>query len=304
MTKNVKIIGVPLDLGAEKLGVDMGPSAIRYAGLTDALKLNQIDYIDCGDLTISKTNSLSTVQVIQEISEKLSDLVFTSLEEDFTPIILGGDHSVSIGSIAGAAKHAKNLGVIWFDYHPDANTPETSPSGNVHGMPVAISLGYGYDELVTCGGFTPKLKPENICIVGAHDIDNGEKAFLENLGVKMFTLFDIDNFGIYRIMDEVIGLLANCDKVHISFDVDVLDPLIAPGTGILSKGGLTYREASYVMEVLAKNNVLDSIDIIEVNPLMDIKNSTAELAVELLISGIGGSFGDYERNYLLKQRNI
>ena len=218
------------------------------------------------------------------------------------PVILGGDHSVSIGSIAGASKKAKNLGVIFLDFHPDANTPETSPSGNIHGMTVAISLGHGYPELVNCSGFSPKVLPENICIIGAKDIDTDERIFLNGLGVKMYTLFDIDRFGIYRVMEETLDRLKECDIIHLSFDVDVLDPLIAPGTGILSKGGLSYREASYIMEALGKSGIVKSIDIIEINPLLDVKNTTAELAIELLLACLGGSYGDYERNYMLGQK--
>jgi len=298
----VKILGVPLDLGAQKLGVDMGPTAIRYAGLHDALTFNGIDFIDYGDLYFRHTPDKHPKETIKNVSEDLSSLVFEAMKENFIPIILGGDHSASIGSIAGASKKANNLGVIWLDFHPDANTPETSPSGNIHGMPVAISLGYGYPELVNCAGFKPKVLPHNICIVGVKDIDVAERSFLDNLGVKMFTLFDIDRVGIHKVMDDVLNKLHHCDAIHLSFDVDVLDPLIAPGTGILSKGGLSYREISYVMETLEKAEHVDSIDIIEINPLLDEKNITAELAVELLLSCLGGSFGDYERNYILGQK--
>jgi len=231
----------------------------------------------------------------------LADIVWGAMADSCIPVILGGDHSVAIGSIAGAAKFAQELGVIWFDFHPDANTPESSPSGNIHGMPVAISLGYGYKELVQCAGFAPKVLPENLCIIGAKDIDAFEKTFLQKLGVEMYTLFDIDKMSIHTIMEKVLRKLSHCDAIHISFDIDVLDPLIAPGTGIISRGGLTYREASYIMRRLADENIVSSIDIIEVNPLCDIRNTTAELVVELLMSVLGGSFGDYERNYLLIQ---
>lgn len=300
MIKKVAIFGVPLDLGAQKLGVEMGPSAIRYAGLHSSLEFNGIEYKDYGDTKIK--TKVSPVKAIQKASEELASLVLKALQDGYTPVILGGDHSVSIGSIAGVSKYAKNPGVIWLDYHPDSNTPEASPSGNIHGMPVAISLGYGYPELVGCAGFQPKIRPENIVIVGAHDIDPFERKFLTEIGVKMFTLFDIDREGIFRIMDDTIKLLRHCDHIHVSFDVDVLNPLIAPGTGISSKGGLSYREISYIMEVLAKEDFVNSIDIIEVNPLLDIKNMTAELAVELLLSALGGAFGDYQRNYLLQQK--
>ena len=280
----------------------MGPGSLRYAGLHQALAYNNIEFVDHGNLHINNQSS-SHVNIIKDTSEKLADLVYDAFLEDYVPVILGGDHSVSIGSIAGASKKAKNLGVIFLDFHPDANTPETSPSGNIHGMTVAISLGQGYPELVNCSGFSPKVLPENICIIGAKDIDPDERLFLSRLGVKMYTLFDIDRFGIYTVMEETLDRLKQCDIVHLSFDVDVLDPLIAPGTGILSKGGLSYREASYIMEALGKSGIVKSIDIIEINPLMDVKNSTAELAIELLLACLGGSYGDYERNYILGQKN-
>ena len=302
MKKKAKIFGVPMDLGAQRLGVDMGPNSLRYAGLHQALTFNDIEFVDYGNLNINNQSLNNTKLIIKETSEDLAELVYDALLEDYVPVILGGDHSVSIGSIAGASKKAENLGVIWFDFHPDANTPETSPSGNIHGMTVAISLGYGYPELVDCSGFSPKVLPENICIIGAKDIDPAERSFLRGLGVKMYTLFDIDRLGIYKVMEETLESLKQCDIVHVSFDVDVLDPLIAPGTGILSKGGLSYREASHAMEALGKSGIVKSIDIIEINPLLDVKNSTAELAIELLMASLGGSFGDYERNYMLGQK--
>jgi arginase len=302
-SKHIKIFGVPLDLGTEKLGVDMGPRAIRYAGLLDAFEFNDFEYLDYGDLPIQNGFSKHPKDTIRDMSETLCHLVDAALSEGFLPIILGGDHSVSIGSIAGASKNAKELGVLWLDFHPDANTPETSPSGNIHGMTVAISMGYGYPELVNCLGFKPKVKPENICILGVKDIDEGEAALLNRLDVKMFTLFDIDKLGIYKVMEEALKILKHCDAIHLSIDVDVLDPIIAPGTGIVSKGGLSYREALYVMETIGKENKINSIDIIEVNPLLDVKNTTADLVIELLLLCLGGSFGDYERNYLRHQQN-
>lgn len=302
--KKVKIFGVPLDLGSQKLGVDMGPNSLRYAGLIDALNFNNIECRDYGDLYVNHAPNENPKEIIKEISEKLADLVFKAMDDNYIPIILGGDHSASIGSIAGAASKANELGIIWIDCHPDANTPETSPSGNIHGMTVAISLGYGYPELVNCAGFKPKVLPDNINIIGAKDIDEAEKTFLDSLGVKMFTLFDIDKLGIYKVMDDVLNNLRHCDVIHLSFDIDVLDPLIAPGTGILSKGGLCYREACYIMETLGKEKIASSIDIIEINPLLDIKNTTAELAVELLLSCLGGSYGDYERLYLKESGKI
>jgi arginase len=298
--KKVKIIGVPVDLGTKPLGVDMGPAAIRYAGLIDALQYNEIKHLDYGNMKIDRPQrNNGFIQEIAGMSEELAGLVEDAVSEGYVPIILGGDHSASIGSIAGSAKDAGSLGLLWLDYHPDANTPETSPSGNVHGMTVAISLGYGYPQLVNCAGFSPKILPQNIVIVGAKDVDREEREFLRRMGVKMFTLYDIEKHGIVHVFEEAwTHLSAVADHIHVSFDVDVLDPVIAPGTGISSRGGLSYREIMYIMETLGGMDMVRSIDIIEVNPLLDIRNQTAELAVELILSALGGSFGDYERYYL------
>lgn len=304
----VKIFGVPIDLGANKLGVDMGPRAIRYADLRGALRYNQIAFEDYGDLAIERALEHGPGSpdhqraLIAAVAEQLAGLVAGAIAEGFVPVVLGGDHSASIGSIAGAAQQAERLGLLWLDYHPDANTPESSPSGNIHGMTVAISLGRGYPELVNCGGRQPKLKPEDICMIGVNDIDEGEDRLLKELGVRMFTLMDIERLGVVRVMEQALqALAARCDRVHVSFDIDVLDPLIAPGTGIVSRGGLSYREISYIMKTLGEAGIVGSIDVIEVNPLVDIRNQTAELAVEMLLAALGGVFGDYQRHYLRVQ---
>lgn len=296
----VKIFGVPVDLGAKALGVSMGPSAIRYAGLIDALKLNDIEYVDYGDMPVNRSACTNgQIEGIARLSGELSELVAQAVDEGYIPIILGGDHSAAIGSIAGASLRTERLGLLWLDCHPDANTPETSPSGNVHGMTVAISLGYGYPQLVNCAGFAPKVLPEDVCIIGAKDIDKGERELLDSMGIKMFTIFDIQKNGIVQVCEYALEtVLSQVDRIHVSFDIDVLDPVIAPGTGILSRGGLSYREISYIMEAIKTKNRMGSIDIIELNPLLDIKNQTAELIVELLLTAIGGSYGDYERYYL------
>ena len=281
----------------------MGPTAIRYAGLHQALAYIKIDYIDCGDIVIDRerTNN-GYIGEISRVSDQLAALVSEAMGDGYIPIILGGDHSASIGSIAGASKKCQRLGLLWLDCHPDANTPEISPTGNVHGMPVAISLGHGYPELVNCAKFKPKVLPEDVFIIGAKDVDKGEKQFLDEMGVKIFTLVDIEKVGIVKIFDEFLAtVLSRCDAVHLSFDVDVLDPLIAPGTGIISRGGLSYREITYIMESLGSESIITSIDIIEINPLLDIRNQTSELAVELLLAALGGSYGDYERSYLKQE---
>lgn len=307
--KKVRIIGVPLDLGASKLGVEMGPAFIRYAGLGYAFKYNNISMEDEGDIQVdgsllngSGDDRLSR-KVIAQVAEEVAGMTFKALNEGYVPVILGGDHSSSIGSIAGAAKNAGRLGLLWFDAHPDANTPQTSPSGNIHGMTVAVSMGLGYPELVECGGFKPKIQPKDICMIGVNNIDPGEKELLARLGVKMFTLMDIEKYGINTVMEKAVETVKkHTDRVHVSFDVDVLDPDIAPGTGIFSRGGLNYREILYAMKYLGHENIVNSMDIIEINPVCDVKNRTAELSIELLLAALGGVFGDYERSYLAQHK--
>ena len=304
--KKIKVIGVPIDLGSKPLGVEMGPAAIRYAGIGEALECNGFQYLDIGDLVISgrgRGRGKNQVDEIARVSEELTGLVADTLLEGGIPLVMGGDHSASIGSIAGAAKACERLGLLWLDCHPDANTPETSPTGNVHGMTVAISLGFGHPKLVNCGGFSPKVSPEDVCIIGAKDIDPGEKEFLKRTGVRCYSTYDITRRGIVEVLDEAIeSTLERCDAVHLSFDVDVLDPVIAPGTGILSRGGLSYREISYVMRTIGDRDVIRSCDIIEINPLLDTQNETAELAVELMLAALGGEYGEYERHYLKNMR--
>lgn len=307
--KNIKVLGVPIDLGVKKLGVDMGPTAIRYAGIFEAFEYAGFRYHDAGDLNVLRNFSLDHIpqnerarvrlDEIIRVSEKLAQMVYDARIKKEIPIILGGDHSVSIGTIAGHAKASKRLGLLWIDAHPDANTPETSPTGNIHGMPVAICMGFGPDKLVNCLGFSPKIQPEDICIVGAKDIDQGEMQFIEKNGIRLFSTFDIENLGIANVMKEAVATVTkNTDAVHISFDMDVIDKQVAPGTGITTKGGLNYREISYIMEYLGNNIVLAAIDIIEVNPLLDIRNKTAELCVELIMLLLGVRYSDYEMKYL------
>lgn len=307
--RKIRIIGVPLDLGARRLGVALGPTAIRYADLHSALSYNGFIVTDHGDIQIPMNWYIDRQdpenhdrETIAAVSNELASIVNNAIEAGDFPLILGGDHSVAIGSVAGSATGAANPGLIWLDAHPDANLPETSPSGNIHGMSIAVALGYGYPELVDCHHPGAKISPKQCCIIGTHNIDRAEKVFLEKLGLFHRTLTDIEQNGIVGIMDEVINHLANCDRIHVSLDIDVIDPLYAPGTGIISKGGLTFREISYVMKRLSGVATFAALDCIEVNPLADIRNQTSELAVELIVTALGGSYGDYERNYLAFQQ--
>ncbi|MBN2062868.1 MAG: arginase [Deltaproteobacteria bacterium] len=306
---HLKVIGVPLDLGASKLGVDIGPTAIRYAGILEAFKHFSLNYTDIGDLEVMKNfliddypaerRPILRLQEISRVSEQLANIVHVSCREGMIPIILGGDHSTSIGSIAGVAKAYPRLGLLWIDAHPDSNTPETTLTGNIHGMTVAISLGHGYSELVQCLGFTPKLQPENICMLGIKDMDAEEAEFLKKKGVRIYTIFDIQNMGIANVMEEAVDhVTRNTDAVYVSLDADVMDAQIAPGTGISSNGGLSYREILYVTDYIGKNLHAVALDVIEVNPLLDSCNKTAQLCVELVMELLGTRFSDYEKHYL------
>lgn len=293
--KPVKIIGVPIDLGADRRGVDMGPSAIRYAGLQNELIKLGVVTEDFGNINVPVAESrhfyhsrAKYLPDIVEVSEKLSLVVEKTIADGKMPLVLGGDHSVAIGSIAGVAAHYKKLGVLWVDTHGDFNTPEITPSGNIHGMGLAVALGYGDEKLTNLLGFTPKIRPENTVLLGVRDLDDEEKKLIHKSGVKVFTMKDIDRIGLEKAMEEALKILTNgTDGVHLSFDLDAVDPAYAPGVGTPKSGGLTYREAHLAMELLADADVLVSMDFSEVNPILDVQNKTALLAVELITSALG-----------------
>ena len=225
---------------------------------------------------------------VHEVSSQLSERVSEIVAEGAFPLVLGGDHSISIGTIAGLAEHYANLGVIWFDAHSDLNTEETSPSGNIHGMSLGISLGRGIPLLTGLRGISPKIKPEHVAIIGARSLDSGEKAYIRSLGIACYTMHDIDLIGIARVMDKVIRQFRQTtDGVHVSFDIDSLDPREAPGTGTPVRGGLSYREAHLALELLYQSDLVTSAEFVEVNPSLDKNDQTAKLAVELIGSLLG-----------------
>lgn len=294
MQKDITIIGVPLDLGAGRRGVDMGPSAIRYANVKERLERSGYDVKDLGNLN-APTSEISKVEnkkaryldEVRAVNEQLASSVSKIVEEGRFPLVLGGDHSIAIGTIAGIANHNKNFGVIWFDAHGDLNTPETSPSGNIHGMPLAASLGYGHPDLINIMGFSPKIKPQNVVIIGARDLDKGERELIRKLGIKVYTMHEIDRMGMANVMEETIGYLRHTDGIHLSLDLDGLDPNDAPGVGTPVTGGITYREGHLAMEMLAETNLLISAEFVEVNPILDHRNQTAQVAVGLMASAFG-----------------
>ena len=299
MNQSIEIIGAHSTFGQKKLGVNLGPDAIRYAGLLSRLKKMGLDVIDKGNievptLDVEKFNSdqegLRNYDEIVTVSENLSKATSEIVKKGNFPLTLGGDHSIAVGSISGISQHYENLGVIWYDAHGDLNVPEESPSGNVHGMPLRILAGDGPDELVNINDFTPKVKPENIVLIGMRDLDEGERKYIKDKNIKTFTMADIDRFGIQEVIERSLEYLKsrNIDGLHFSLDVDALDPAETPGTGTRVMGGLSYRESHFALELLNESKLVTSMDIVEVNPLIDNSNHTAEQAVALL----GTFFGE------------
>src|SRR3954454_11480817 len=296
MTRNLSIIGMPMDLGQMRRGVDMGPSAIRYAGINERLKPLFDEIHDWGDIpvgrpevVVDKESNLRNLDLVAEKSALLAEKVDEAVESGAFPLVLGGDHSIAIGTLAGVSKHYQNLGVIWYDAHGDLNTAETSPSGNIHGMPLAVSIGLGHSLLTGIGGFTPKVKPENIVIIGARSLDDGEKELIKEKGIKVYTMHEIDRLGMAKVMEETIAYLKDkTDGVHLSLDLDGLDPDDAPGVGTPVMGGISYRESHLAMEMLEESRIITSAEFVEVNPILDEKNKTASVAVELM----GSLFGE------------
>ena len=298
----VRLIGVPLDLGAGRRGVDMGPSAMRIAGARKTLERLGYEVIDDGDIAVvcPEVQEVSDpkLRYLSEIVRTVDDLcgkVERTMGRGEFPVVLGGDHSMAIGTISGAAAHYrgenKKMGLLWFDAHGDANTPETSPSGNIHGMPLAVVLGRGARELVEVGGFGPdeaRLDPAHVALIGVRSVDECERGVLKELGITVFTMENIDRRGIHAVMKDAIALAsAGTEAFHVSFDVDSMDPAVAAGVGTPARGGLTYREAHTAMELVAESGKLCSFELAEVNPVLDIRNSTAEVAVEIMASALG-----------------
>lgn len=296
MNRKISILGVPMDLGQDRRGVDMGPSALRYANAVRRLQRLGYDVEDLGDLAIpprkelAETNmKLKYVDEVTAVNQELAEHVSQIMTRGRFPLIFGGDHSIAIGTIAGVAKHKPNLGVIWYDAHGDLNTHETSPSGNIHGMSLAVSLGFGDERLTKIMDFAPKIKPEHVVIIGARDLDEGEKRLIKEQGIKVFTMHEIDRMGMTYVVEETLKIVTNgTDGVHLSLDLDGLDPHDAPGVGTPVRGGISYRESHLAMEMLAEANCITSAEFVEVNPILDHANTTANVAVALM----GSLFGE------------
>jgi len=297
--KKIRVIGVPLDLGQSRRGVDMGPSAVRVAGLEARLEALGHKVEDAGNILVAiaeqKKEGDPKAKYLKEIvatCTKHAELVLKTLEAGKIPIVLGGDHSVAAGTMAGVAefhrRQGQKVGLIWIDAHTDINTPETSPTGNVHGMPLAAIMGLGPAELANIFNFSPKVAPENCVLVGVRDIDAVEKENVRKAGVEVYTMRDIDERGMRAVMEEALRIAGRGTAgYHISLDMDWIDPEDAPGVGTPVRGGATYREAHLVMEAIADHGRMTSFEIVEVNPVIDEHNRTADLAVELALSAFG-----------------
>ena len=298
--RRIRIVGVALDLGQSRRGVDMGPSAVRVAGLQSRLESLGHVVEDAGNLPVVIAETLQVGDVRAKYLEEITvactrhaEQILKTLESGVTPLVLGGDHSVAAGTVAGVAGYfrGKNrkIGLVWFDAHTDLNTPETSPSGNVHGMPLAALMGLGPAQLGDIFGFSPKVAPENVVVVGVRDIDVAEKDNIRRAGIaRVYTMRDIDERGMRAVMEEALRIAGNGTAgYHVSLDMDWIDPSEAPGVGTPVRGGATYREAHLAMEIIADDNRMLSFEIAEVNPVIDEHNRTADLAVELCLSAFG-----------------
>ncbi len=297
--KDVQIIGVPFDLGCNKRGANMGPSAIRIAELHHKISVLGYTPHDIGDLDVPVRDTLpekakkekylhQTARVCGELYKQ----VYSALKAERTPIVLGGDHSIAIGTIAGVSgfyrEQHKNIGLIWVDAHADCNTPESSPTGNIHGMPLSIALGLGAPELTAIGGSHPKVRPENVALIGIRTLDGIEKEILRKSGIRYFTMREIDERGMHAVMKDAIATVTkDTAAIHLSFDIDGIDPQAAPGVSTPETGGLSYREAHLALEMIADTGCLASMEFVELNPMTDLAHKTAQLTVELVQSALG-----------------
>jgi len=299
MPDKIRIIGVPMDLGASRRGVDMGPSALRVAGLQSRLKQLGRQVEDVGNISVPQAEEqpygekrARYLDEISEICKNLAAMVGAALDEGMLPVVLGGDHSIAAGTVAGAASHfhreGKRIGVIWLDAHADMNTPESSPSGNVHGMPLAAIMGSGPPELTDLAGFKPMVEPRHVALVGTRDLDPKERRLAKESGVHVFTMRDIDERGMREVMTEALRFASDDTAgIAVSLDMDFIDPSDAPGVGTPVRGGVTYREAHLALEMIADSRAMISFELVEINPVIDLHNTTATLGVELILSGLG-----------------
>jgi arginase len=294
-----------MDLGQDRRGVDMGPSALRYARLQAALEELGYPVTDRGNAATPipelmekgevaaegqyRDGDVRHLRAVRDVCLRVAEHAEAMVAEGYFPVFLGGDHSISIGTVSGVAKSFERTGVIWLDAHADFNTPQTSPSGNIHGMPLAVLTGRGNPDLVGIGGEGASVSTEDVVIVGLRSVDAEERLMLREAGVRVYTMKEIDAYGVASVVRRAIRDLSHLDRIHVSFDLDVVDPDVAPGVGTPVRGGLTYREAHLVMELINEAEIVTSLDVVEINPILDNRNETAELAVELVASLMGRS---------------
>lgn len=294
MRKPVQIIGIPMDLGQSQRGVDLGPGAVRYAHIAQRLRAIGYAVEDYGNIPVPVRESFPGeggayfLPAIIEACRTAYELGHAAIASGKLPVFLGGDHSIALGTVGGVS-HEGPVGLVWIDAHADFNTFETSPSGNIHGMPLAALCGLGAPELAELGRPGPKVAAQDVVLIGLRDLDHGERTLLRESGVGLFTMRDIDERGIAAVAREALERLRNCTRLHVSLDMDSLDPTEAPGVGTPVPGGLTYREAHALMEILADRGIVGSVDVVEINPILDDRNETSEIAVELVASLLGKS---------------
>jgi arginase len=301
MVKAVQIIGVPIDLGANMRGANMAPSAVRIAELHHKIHILGYEIADIGDLDVPVRDTLSEdagrqkyLPQIHRICEELEEIVHAAAAADRIPIVLGGDHCIAMGTIAGISRYYRerneSIGLVWIDAHADINSEASSLTGNIHGMPLSVIMGTGHRELVDVGGFAPKVRPENIALIGIRMLDGPEKEILRKSGVRYFTMREIDERGMASVMKDALAVVSKgTSAVHLSFDLDGVDPLYAPGVSTPVTGGLSYREAHLALEMLAESGLLRSMEFVELNPMTDLQHKTAQLTVELIQSALGKS---------------
>ena len=292
--RSVALIGASLDLGSGRRGVDMGPSAIRYAGLAARIERLGRQVFDRGNVEgpVAEATAVGNERVrflepIKQACERVAQLVTQSVEEGLQPVVLGGDHSVAIGTLGGLARVYGPGGVLWIDAHGDLNRPETSPTGNVHGMPLAAALGFAGPEFESEAWTFPAVSPDRVALVATRSLDPAEADLLSELDVEVYTMSDVDRLGVERVIRQALAHIAGPGFVHVSLDMDALEPDIAPGVGTPVRGGLSYREAHLAMELVAESGLAGSLEVVEVNPILDQENETAKLAVELVASALG-----------------
>lgn len=299
MQRLISLVGVPTDIGAGSIGARMGPEALRVAGIAQAIAKFGNEVKDCGNLSgpanpwQAAVNGFRHLPEVIEWNRSVHEAIYAELQAARMPIMLGGDHCLAMGSISAVARHCRDAGkklrVLWFDAHADFNTSQLTPSGNIHGMPVACLCGHGHPDLVAIGGHVPALNPKDIRQIGIRSVDEGEKRLVHDVGIEVFDMRYIDEMGIRHAMEMALALMDDNTHLHVSLDVDFLDPAIAPGVGTTVRGGPSYREAQLCMEMIADTGKLASLDVVELNPALDVRNQTAELAVDLIESLFGKS---------------